>query len=75
MKKTTKDAERALQEVARQNGMTLEEVKKEIRLAMLAGLCNTDPAVQARWKDIPCAGEVPTPEELIAYVATMVSGG
>ena len=75
MKKTTKDAERALREVARQNNTTLEEVKKEIRLAMLTGLCNTDPAVQARWKDIPCAGEVPTPEELIAYVATMVSGG
>ena len=74
MKKTIKDAERALREVAQQNNTTLEEVKKEIRLAMLAGLCNTDPAVQARWKDIPCAGEVPTPEELIAYVATMVSG-
>ena len=74
MKKAIKDAEHALREVARQNNTTLEEVKKEIRLAMLAGLCNSDPAVQARWKDIPCAGEVPTPEELIAYVATMVSG-
>lgn len=74
MKKAIKDAEHALREVARQNNTTLEEVKKEIRLAMLAGLCNSDPAVQARWKDIPCVGEVPTPEELIAYVATLISG-
>lgn len=74
MKKAIKDAEHALREVARQNNATLKEVKKEIRLAMLAGLCNSDPAVQARWKDIPCAGEIPTPEELIAYIATMICG-
>lgn len=74
MKRTRISAEQALQTVAIRNGTTVEEVRKEIKLAMLAGLCNTDPAVQTKWKEIPCAGDVPTPEELITYVAEKVTG-
>ena len=74
MKRTRISAEEALQTVAIRNGTTVEEVQKEIKLAMLAGLCNADPAVQAKWKEIPCAGDVPTPEELITYVAEKVTG-
>lgn len=74
MKRTCISAEQALQTVAIRNGTTVEEVRKEIKLAMLAGLCNTDPAVQTKWKEIPCAGDVPTPEELITYVAEKVTG-
>ena len=74
MKRTRISAEQALQTVAIRNGTTVEEVRKEIKLAMLAGLCNTDPAVQTKWKEIPCAGDVPTPEELITYVAETVTG-
>lgn len=74
MKKRNRiSAEQALQEVALRNRTTVEEVRKEIKLAMLAGLCNTDPAVQAKWRDIPCAGEVPTPEELITYIVGKVT--
>ena len=68
-------AEQALQEVALRNRTTVEEVRKEIKLAMLAGLCNTDPDVQAKWKEIPCAGEIPTPEEFITYIVGKVSEG
>ena len=68
MERKRMSAEQALQEVARQNNTTVEEVRKEIKLAMLVGLCNSDPAVQATWKEVPCAGEVPTPEELIEYI-------
>ena len=74
MKRTRISAEQALQTVAIRDGTTVEEVRKEIKLAMLAGLCNTDPAVQTKWKEIPCAGDVPTPEELITYVAEKVTG-
>ena len=73
MKRTRISAEEALQTVAIRNGTTVEAVRKEIKLAMLAGLCNTDPTVQAKWKEIPCAGEVPTPEELIAYLAKEIT--
>ena len=68
MERKRMSAEQALQEVARQNNTTVEEVRKEIKLAMLVGLCNPNPAVQATWKEVPCAGEVPTPEELIEYI-------
>lgn len=74
MKRTRISAEEALQTVAIRNGTTVEAVRKEIKLAMLAGLCNTDPAVQAKWKEIPCASDVPNPEELITYAAEKVKG-
>ena len=74
MKRKRISAEQALQTVAIRDGTTVYEVRKEIKLAMLAGLCNTDPAVQTKWKEIPCAGDVPTPEELITYVAEKVTG-
>ena len=75
MKKRNRiSAEQALQEVALRNRTTVEEVRKEIKLAMLAGLCNTDPAVQAKWKEMPCIGDVSTPEELITYAAEKVKG-
>lgn len=73
MKRTRISAEQALQTVAIRDGTTVEEVRKEIKLAMLAGLCNTDPAVQTKWKEIPCAGEVPTPEELITYIVQRIN--
>ena len=69
MKRTHISVEHAFREVALRHNTTVEEVRNEIRLAMLAGLCNTDPAVQAKWNKMPCAGKEPTPEELIAYIA------
>lgn len=50
-------------------GKTVEEIKKEIEKAMLIGLCSQDPKVEAYWKRIPCEGDVPTPEEVIAFLA------
>lgn len=74
MKRTRISAEEALQEVALRHNTTAEEVRKEIKLAILAGLCNTASAVQAKWKEVPCTGDVPTPEELITYAAEKVKG-
>ena len=51
------------------DGKTVSEVRIEIQKAMLIGLCSQDPKVQAYWKHIPCEGEVPTPEEVIAFLA------
>ena len=36
------NAEAALQEVARRHHVTVEEVRKEIRLAMIAAMCDPD---------------------------------
>lgn len=61
-------AKRAIEEVARRNGVTVEEVRREIGLAILMARPKGD-----SWREIPCAGTVPTPEELIAYCAEQVT--
>lgn len=69
MKKMTKEqAEKIYLQIARQHGTTIEEVKKEIKLAMLVGMCNQDPEVQKKWNSIPHDGDVPTPEELLIFL-------
>lgn len=54
--------------VAKQHGVTKEEVYVEIQKAIDAGFDNPDPLVQAEWKKMNLKGERPTPEEVIAYV-------
>ncbi len=61
-------ATNALNEVARNHGITLDEVRKEIDDAIAEARSCPDPIVQAKWKEIPCAGEVPTAEEVMVYV-------
>lgn len=69
MKKKKINADAALLEVARRHHTTVEEVRKEIRLAMIAAMCDPDPSIQRVWREIPCAGAALTPEDLIAYIA------
>jgi len=66
-------AAKALKEVATRNGVTVAEVKKQIQLAMLCGLCNNDPAVKEKWSEVPHVGDLPTPEELISHLAEKVT--
>jgi hypothetical protein len=70
MKRKNICAEAALREVARKNHTTVEEVRKEIRLAMIAAMCNPDPDIQKRWNAIPHAGDTLPPEDFITYVAS-----
>jgi len=37
------------------------------------GINHPDPAVRAQWVKIPRKGEIPTPEDLIAYTVQQVS--
>lgn len=68
-KRTIKAAENALKMSALRERKTIAEVRKEIQKVMLIGLCSQAPTVQAYWKRIPCTGDVPTPEEVIAFLA------
>lgn len=65
-------AEKAIREIAQREGITTEYVRKQIQVAMLNGLCSTNPRVKAFWDSIPRNKEVPTPEELIIYISEMV---
>ena len=57
-----------LERVAEHNGTTVEAVQQEINKAIAVGMENPDEAIREKWAEIPCEGDVPTPEELIAYV-------
>lgn len=67
--------EDALGQIAAREGVPVEEVREQIRIAMLEGMRSPDPAIQAEWKRIPCKGSVPTPEETIEYLASQLDLG
>lgn len=72
MKRMTKEeAERILQQVAMKNHTTLDEVKMEKKLAMVAGMCNQSPEVQKRWEEIP-HDELLNTEEFLIYMSGQV---
>lgn len=61
-KNTPKDA---LEAVAKEHGVTVEEVRRSISEAIEAAMKSTDPLVQARWRKMFPDGHTPTPEEMI----------
>ena len=65
-------ARQAITTVAENENISKDEVLKEMREAMSEGLNSTDPAVKEMWERIPCKGETPEPEELIAWLAEQV---
>ena len=56
-------ARRAMEVIAAREGISMEEVRREISLAILMA----QPRDACIVSVIPCAGAIPTPEELIAY--------
>lgn len=56
-------ARRAMEVIAAREGISVEEVRREISLAILMA----QPRDAGIVSEILCAGAVPTPEELIAY--------
>ena len=61
-------ARRAMEVIAVREGISVEEVRREISLAIL----KAQPRDAGIVSEIPCAGAVPTPEELIAYCAARI---
>ena len=80
MKKTQREAElvaarRAIEKVALKEHKAVEEVRTAMIEAMTEGFNSKDPSARAMWAQIPCEGEMPTPEELIAWVGKGLNGG
>lgn len=59
----------ALEIIAAKEGISVEEVRREIQLAIDDAMKNPDPKVQAEWRKIPKKGKKPTPEEVIEFVS------
>lgn len=71
-KQKIKSAQRALEQIAVKNHTTVNEVRLQIKIAMINGLVSDDPKIKAYWQSIPREGDVPTPEELVAYTADVI---
>ncbi|NCC88057.1 MAG: hypothetical protein EOM05_09370 [Clostridia bacterium] len=64
--------QKLLLEVARKNGVSLEEVRKEINIAIDIAMNDPDPAVQERWKNMKFKGKQPTPEEFVIEMSKQI---
>lgn len=69
-----KIAENSIRKIAADSGESVESVRRNIQLAMVNGLASADPDVQRFWQSVPHEGELPTPEELILYIAEIAAG-
>lgn len=68
-----KKANRAVKTIAQQEGTSVDSVRSEIKAAISEAMQNPDPKIRAMWENIPCKGEQPEPEELIAWIAAQVA--
>nr|WP_326165778.1 hypothetical protein [uncultured Oscillibacter sp.] len=53
--------------LARQRGITVEEMRSIISARIEQGMNDPDPVKRASWERIPRAGDIPTPEEWLRY--------
>lgn len=65
---------KAIKTIADKENISENEVRREMKAAIAEGLNSGDPAVREMWRNVPCRGETPEPEELIAWLAEQVRG-
>lgn len=63
---------KAIEKVASQNGVSVEEVRNEIQKAIELGMGDPDPLAKAKWESMCKHGNPPTPEELIIHMAAEI---
>lgn len=63
-----KDYTHIFERIATENYTTVAEIRRNMEATIRVGFSDPDPEVKAEWTKIPCKGEVPTPDELLAYV-------
>ena len=61
------DAEKLFEKLAADRNITVEEMKARIAQRIEEGWNSCDPRSREQWRQIPCAGEMPTPEEWLRY--------
>lgn len=60
--------EHVFERLARERGITVEEMHGIISARIERGWNDADLEKRAQWREIPCAGEIPTPDEWLKYV-------
>ena len=67
-----KKAEAAIRAIATKHGITEDEVRKEMTIAIESGYNNPDPAVRAYWQNTPFHSRKPSPEEFLVWCAAQM---
>ena len=65
-------ASKAISQVAKSHHVSEDTVREEMKKAISEAMRSPDLEVQDLWKQIPCAGETPEPEELIDWIAKQI---
>ena len=60
-------AEHIFERLARERGITVEEMRAIISARIEKGWNDQDPVKREQWRKIPCVGEIPTPDEGLRY--------
>lgn len=71
-KKKLRAAKASVRKIARRNGIAAENARAQMQMAITDGLCGADPSAKALWDDVVREREMPTPEELIAYLSEKI---
>ena len=66
------EEETLFERLARERNITVEEMRAIISARIEAGKNDPDPAKRAQWERIPCAGNIPTPEEWLRYAVERI---
>jgi hypothetical protein len=61
--------EKIIQNLALKHGVSTQEIRKEIQLALDEGMNSSDPAVKAYWDKIPKKHGKPDINEVIKFIA------
>ena len=63
-----------IRQTARDNHVSVAQVRAEMMEAIRTGRSSPDPAVRRKWAFFQFAGEEPTPEEFILWAASQMKG-
>lgn len=65
-------AEHIFERLARERGITVEEMRAIISVRIEKGWNDSNPEKRAQWRKIPCVGALPTPDEWLRYAVERI---
>ena len=65
-------AEHIFERLARERGITVEEMRANISTRIEKGWNDPNPEKRVQWRSIPCKGELPTPDEWLRYAVERI---
>lgn len=65
-------AEHIFERLARERGISVKEMRVIISARIEKGWNDPNPEKRAQWRKIPCAGDLPTPDEWLRYAVERI---